>query len=370
MISNTNQKPNLLDSRKNMVKFDRSNMLGSLDALDQQITHAWEDASSIQVDYRRSDIDNVVIAGMGGSGLGGSVIKSLFKEELPVPINCVNDYDLPAYVGPKSLVLLSSYSGTTEEVLVCAQQAKERKAQIMVITTGNTLLKFAQDNHYPTYIIDPKHNPSQQPRMAIGYAIFGTITLLAKTGLLNLDSRQVQAIAKSVKKFIKDCAAEAKQENNPAKTLAYDMIDQRPVVVVAEFLAGAAHVAANQNNENAKTFMDYKVVPEINHHLMEGLQFPASNKSTHIFLCLESVLYRPENSLRMKLTQEIIEQNEIPTLSIPLKSQTKIEQVFEMITLFGFAGFYLSMLEGIDPSPIPFVDQFKKTLQSHREGGA
>lgn len=359
---NQNNSQNILQSRELIAELDKSNMISSIEMLDKQIEHAWSDTRSINLS-QIGEVRNVVVAGMGGSGLGADVIKTLFKEELTVPLEIVHDYHLPNFVNQNSLVFLASYSGNTEEILSCAEDAKQKNAQIIVICAGGKLEEFARQNQYPMYLIDAKYNPSDQPRMAIGYAVFGMIAMLDKVGLIQLTDEHVSSIAKTIKDSVEMSKVEVDQDENPAKALAFTMLDRRSVIVASEFLEGAAHVATNQLNENAKIFADYKVVPELNHHLMEGLKFPKSNSSTHVFLLVQSHLYRAENSLRMQLTQQVIEDNEVDTMMINLRSKTKIEQVFEMIVLFSYAGFYLSMLEGIDPSPIPFVESFKEKLK-------
>lgn len=356
----------ILDSREEIAKLDKSNMMGSVEALGKQVEHAWREAQNIPF-TPTAEVRNVVIAGMGGSGLGGDVIKHLYKDRLSVPIEIIHDYTLPKYVNENTLVVLASYSGGTEEILACSDEAHQKNAQIMVVAAGGELAKRAEEHQHPIYLIDPIYNPSNQPRMAVGYAIFGTIGLLAKAGIVNVSDDEVQEVIKAINKVVEDNNVEVLGESNPAKTLAFNMVGRRGVIVVSEFLEGAAHVAANQHNENAKAFVDYKVVPELNHHLMEGLRFPQSNATNHFFVMVQSQLYYPKNSLRMRLTQQVIENNEIDTLSVLLRAPSKISQVFEMIALFGFAGFYLSMLEGIDPSPIPFVDYFKDELNKHGE---
>lgn len=364
-ISDTNENQNILESRQNIAKLDKSNMLGSIEEVGRQIEHAWTDTRRLNIPIQ-NEIKNVIIAGMGGSGLGADVIKSLFKQELRVPFDFVHDYSLPNYVDQSTLVILASYSGNTEEILTCAEDARGRRAQIAVICAGGELAQFAKKYNCPMYQIDPSHNPSNQPRMAIGYAIFGTIAILEKAGIINLSDSQVEVVVATIDRQIKECTVEVEHTENPAKALAYTMIDRRPVIVVSEFLEGAAHVAANQLNENGKVYVDYKVIPEIDHHLLEGLKFPTSNTSTHVFIFVESQLYRLENILRTQLTRKIVDDNQIDTMTVPLRSSTKIEQVFEMIVLFSFAGFYLAMLEGIDPSSIPFVEQFKIDLKNRR----
>ncbi len=357
----------ILDSREAISKLDLENMMGSIEELGNQVQHAWEELKSITF-TPKAEIKNVVIAGMGGSGLGADVIKHLFKPELKVPLDYVHDYTLPGYVNENTLVMLASYSGTTEEINSCGEQAQKAGAQIMVIAAGGDLEKLAHENNYTIYKINPKYNPSNQPRMAIGYAVFGTIGLLSKAGIISLTDTDIQAVVTTIQKQIADCKVETMGEENPAKALAYMMVDRRPVFVASDFLEGAVHVSTNQHNENAKAFVDYKIVPEIDHHLLEGLKFPKSNATNHLFVFIQSMLYHPKNVIRMNLTQKIVDANEIDTIAIPLKAHTRIEQVFEMLTLFGFAGFYLAMLEGINPSPIPFVETFKVDLKEMTQG--
>lgn len=356
-----NSTPTIIDSKEKIAKIDQSNVLGSIEALADQVKDAWQQTQGIEF-KPQAEIKNVVVAGMGGSGLGPDVIKHLFKDQLSVPLTVVSSYSLPHYVNKYSLVILSSYSGNTEEVLSCAQQAQEKKAQIMVITAGGKLKNLVQEKKYPAYIIDPQHNPSDQPRMAIGYAIMGSIGLLSAASIIKVKTEEMEAAVKAVLVMAEQCRVEVPQEKNRAKLLALSIIDRRPVLVVSQFLRGAAHTATNQFNENAKIFADYKVVPEINHHLLEGLSYPKSNATNHLFLFLNSKLYHPRNQVRMDLTQQVVNQKSINTLDIELQLESKMAQVFECLTLFAYTNFYLAMLEKVDPAPISTVDWFKEQL--------
>ncbi|MBD3250640.1 MAG: SIS domain-containing protein [Candidatus Pacebacteria bacterium] len=356
------QDPNLLEDIEKIRQVDPDNVLGSIQALADQIHHAWKDTKQIEFKLKHK-ITNVVIAGMGGSGLGGDVIKNLFKTELKTPFEVVNSYFLPGYVDKNTLVVLSSYSGNTEEVVNCAAQIKDKKAQAVVITAGGKLLKLANKNNWPTYQIDPQHNPSNQPRMAIGYAIFGLMGLLNQAKVIKLKKADLEEASKAILATAEDCQVEIPAEKNPAKTLAFNCIDRRPILVAAEFLIGAVHTSTNQFNENSKTFADYKVIPEINHHLLEALDNPISNPLDHLFLFFNSELYFERNQQRMRLTQQAVNKKDFENLSIKLEAQTKIGQVFELITLMAYANFYLAILYGIDPSEIPMVDWFKAQLK-------
>ncbi|NCN45012.1 MAG: hypothetical protein COU63_00340 [Candidatus Pacebacteria bacterium CG10_big_fil_rev_8_21_14_0_10_36_11] len=352
----------ILNSRDSIAKLDLSNMMGSIDALADQVKHAWDDTQKI-IFAKKEKIEQVVVVGMGGSGLGADVFKHLFADQLMVPFEIYNDYFLPAYVNEKTLVILSSYSGTTEEVLNCIEQVKERKTQVAIIAAGGDLVELAKKENYPAYVINPVHNPSNQPRMALGYALVGLFGLMNAAGVTNILQEEIDEVITTIISTSEKLRVEVPQEENQAKLLAFSSVERRPVFVASQFLKGAAHVAANQWNENAKIFADFKAIPEMNHHLLEGLKFPKSNALNHFFLFFNSNLYDERNQKRMKITQTIVEHNEIESMAIHLTAETKLTQVFELITLMSYSGFYLSILEGIDPSPIPYVDMFKEELK-------
>lgn len=351
-----------LNSRDSIKSLDQSNLLGSIESLALQIKHAWEETKSIAF-TPKVPITNIVVAGMGGSGLGADVIKSVFKSELKVPLDIVNDYALPGYVGPSTLVILSSYSGTTEETLTAGETAKKLGAQAMVICAGGTLLEMAKTNNWPFYQINPTYNPSGQPRMAIGYSVFGIIALCAKAGLLNLTDNDIAQVVQTLADVVASCTVEVKSEQNPAKMLAYQLYDKRAVFIGADFLAGALHTATNQSNENAKTFTGYYVVPELDHHLLESLRFPSSLKDTHAFVFFRSVLSHPSNAKRVDLTKETFMEHSLECLALDLKGPTKLAQSFELINTMSFVSLYLAMMENIDPNPIPAVASFKQKLK-------
>jgi len=352
----------ILDSREKIASLDKSNMIGSIESLADQVRHAWEDVKKLSFDFPE-EIKQVVVVGMGGSALGADVFKHLFKNSIDVPFEVYNSYQLPAYVNKNTLVVLASYSGTTEEVVNCASQAKEKRTQVAVIAAGGELEKIAKENNYLAYIIDPVYNPSNQPRMALGYALVGLFGLMNVAKVTHITDEEIEEVITAIIRTSEDLGVDVAKEDNQAKLLAFSVIERRPVFVGSEFLVGGLHVAANQWNENAKMFADYKVVPELNHHLLEGLKFPKSNALSHLFIFFYSNLYQERNQKRMRITQQVVENNDIETIKIELVSETKLNQVFELITLMSFTGFYVSILEGLDPSPIPFVDMFKEELK-------
>jgi len=266
-------------------------------------------------------------------------------------------YELPAFVDNHTLLILSSWSGTTEEILSTVEEAKKRKAKILVLAQGGKLAQMAKQNKLPGYYnFLPRHNPCNQPRMSLGYQVLSIIIMLTKADLLSVSDKQItQLIA-----FLKGKQGAAQKK---AKALAQAFKEKIPSLVGADFLMGSLHAWRNQLNENAKQLAVYFEIPELNHHLLEGLAYPKKNPSNLIFLFVKSKFYLPRVNQRFAITQKILKQYKIAYEEVKLEGKNKLEQVFEIIQLGSFASFYLAILNNLDPSPIPWVDYFKKELE-------
>ncbi|HSW89334.1 MAG TPA: SIS domain-containing protein [Patescibacteria group bacterium] len=353
----------ILDDRDEIKKLDTNNGLRSIEELGSQIKQAWDETRGIKFPETYKIVKNVVVAGMGGSAYGTHVIQTLFKDELKVPVFSVPDYTLPAWVNSETLVVLSSYSGNTEETLSAGEDAKKKGAQITGLASGGKLADFLKTNNYPGYIYTATFNPCNVPRYALGYSVFGQIALLERTGLLSLSRTDFEEVLQVVAQVQLENNVEIAQDKNLAKLLAFESVERLPIITAAEHLEGASHVVANAFNETAKVYSEYRVVPEMNHHLMEGLAFPKSNDVNLLFLLVNSSLYAVGNSKRMKLTAQVIEQNKCESRELVLKSKTKLSQVFELMAFGAYTTFYLALLNGQNPTPNLWVDWFKAELK-------
>jgi len=349
----------ILDDLSQIKSLDKSGMLQSIEFLDEQCAEAFNDLKGVNFPADLSKMKNIVVAGMGGSALGAHIIDSLFFSELKVPLEIVNDYHLPAYVGKESLVILSSYSGSTEEVVSCLKETVEKKCEVIVLAGGKDLVEFKEKNKLSGYVFKPHFNPCGSPRMGLGYSLFGMMLIFGKLGLIKFEEAEIKKAIKTIEKYNEVFGVAAVSATNPAKQLATKMIGKTPFYFSSGFLAGSIHTAANQLNENAKTFAAWFLLPETNHHLMEGLVFPKELSKQLAFVFFESDLNEDRVQKRFALTKEAAEQKGIETLSYTLQEKTKLGQVFEMLVLGSYVSFYLAMLYGIDPTPIPVVDWFK-----------
>ncbi|MBI3103718.1 bifunctional phosphoglucose/phosphomannose isomerase [Candidatus Daviesbacteria bacterium] len=339
-----------------MNNLDPKNVLGSVEMFLDQCEQIWQEAKNVQFPDHYRQIKNIVICGMGGSAFGGYVVSSLYKDQLKVPFISNNDYSLPGFVSENTLVILLSYSGTTEEVLSCLEEAKGRRVLISGITIGGKLGDFFQENKVPTLRFNPRFNPSGQPRLAPGYMVLGLIGILNKLGMVSVSDEEVRRAISEVKE---------NQESikSAAKNLAKKIYGSIPVIFAAEFLSGNAYIIRNQTNETAKSFASYSLLSELNHHLMEGLKNPPDKKLFVLFLNTD--LYSDKLSKRVELTKDVVGKNGVGWSEYQPSGSSKLSQVLNVLSFGGFLTYDLAMLYGQDPSVIPWVDYFKERLENN-----
>ncbi|MFA6428561.1 MAG: SIS domain-containing protein [Candidatus Buchananbacteria bacterium] len=309
----------------------------------------------IPVNYYRQ-IEQVVICGMGGSGLAGHILRSLLAEQLKLPFYLINDYYLPSFVKAKTLIIICSYSGNTQEVLATARIAKQKKAKVFVISGGGKLNSLAQQNNWPSYVVNKKLNPSLLPNLGVIQMFVSQLVFLQKIKLSKLTSQEIRQSAEDIYKRRQQIFYVAKKY---AKQLA-----GRPVVIVAsEFLSGNAHALANQINEIAKQFAVYLLLPELNHHLLEGLSQPPVVVKKFKFLFFDSINYSIINRHRLELTRKVLAKQKIVSLKYQLSSSQKLEQILEGLLFSFYLSLSLSELNQVNPLALPWVKYFKQNLR-------
>ncbi len=341
-----------LNNIEEIKKLDPKDVYSSTGMFGEQCTQIWEDSKNIQsIDIE--NIQNIVLCGMGGSAYGGYVVQSLFKNSLKVPLISNNDYTLPAFTNENTLVVLSSYSGSTEETLSTAKEAKLKGAKIAGITNGGKLGDFLKAENYPNLTFNAKFNPSGQPRLATGYMVLGCIALLTRLGFLSVSDQEVAQAIKEIESSHENIKLQSQE-------IAKNLVGFIPVIFAAEHLGGNTHIMRNQFNETAKSFSAYAELPELNHHLMEGLQNPKDNKVKVLFI--NSTMYSSKIQKRMELTKQVVVKNNIQVLEYAPEGSSSLSQSLNLLSFGGYVTLYLGLLYGLDPSLIPWVDWFKEQL--------
>lgn len=336
----------------------QESVLQSVRLLPEQISSAWENVQVLPIPEQFHEAEKIVITGMGGSALGGRVLQHYAKPHSPVPIEVITHYDLPEYVDEKTLVIVSSYSGNTEETLHAFDQALDKDAMIFVITTGGELKEKAQKEGVTSYVFEPEHNPSLQPRMATGYSIGALFALFNKLKLIDIPEGEISSALSVMKDYISQFED---SEESVAGELASKIKGNIPVLIASEHLLGSVHIFKNQLNESAKSFSVMFDIPELNHHLMEGLVNPEANKNL-LFILFESKLYNDRVQKRYEITKEVLEKNNIRADRYMVNSDTRLQQMFEVLALGSFIQIHLAEIYGSDPIEVPWVDYFKERL--------
>lgn len=353
-----------LDDKEAIIKIQGGDtVLRSVDALPEQLQQSFEEVQQVNFPEEFKLVKNIVVCGMGGSRFPVYILKELFKKQLTIPYVLNDDYNLPEFVNSDTLVILSSYSGTTEEVITNGKAALTKGAKLTGVTAGGEVAEFLKTNNFPAYVFNPIHNLSGQPRIGFGYSIGGHLGLLIKLGVIKITPAEVFSAITNADKLFGEFKHEVPKEKNPAKQLAERLYQRYPYYIVSEFLTGVGNAIANQTNETAKVISSFRIIPELNHHLMEGLKFPDKFHDIATFVFFFSKLYSAPIQKRFQITKEVVEQNKVQTLWYELKGATPIEQAFELMGFGSYLSMYLSTLYEQDPSAIPYVDYFKQKLK-------
>lgn len=341
------------DDLETIRKIDPQDTVGSTELAVKQFAAAWEQVQELTITDDYSGVKSIVFCGMGASIYGALVVKALEGAGFAYPTEIVTDYHLPAYVDSNTLVVLTSYSGSTEEVLSCADEAVSKGAKMVVLTKGGKLAEFAKNNNVPAYIFDGKLNPAGVPRLGNGYSIFGLMGLLQKLGITKFD---MSKIAQSIE-FGRNNQERLKKM---AMQDVEKYIDTIPVIFAAEHLSGNAQIFRNQFNETSKTFSAYYLVPDLNHHLMEGLAFPKDAAVT--FVAFQSKNYTPKIQKRIDLTVDVVKQNNRIIHEFITTGGSIFEDFVEMLLYGSYLTLYLGLHYDQNPAINPWVDYFKEQL--------
>lgn len=295
------------------------------------------------------EIHQVVIAGLGGSGIGGTIMADLSKPYAHIPVVVTKEYSVPAFVDECTLFIASSYSGNTEETLMAMEQAVERKAQVICITSGGKMAEMAQ-KHGLGLLQIPGGNP---PRACLGYSLTQLICIFHHYGILpNSAMSQLQSA-------IDILNTHSANIQNEAMKLSQALHRKIPVIYADASIEGVAVRFRQQLNENSKMLAWHHVVPEMNHNELVGWTQKNENLVV-VFLRNKDDFAR--NQTRMTINREIIEKYAASVHDIWSEGNSRIEQTMYHIHFCDWVSFYLSKLNGVDIMDIRVIDYLKSEL--------
>jgi glucose/mannose-6-phosphate isomerase len=339
-------------------QLDTSGMLEHLHQFPRQCQLAWETVSKFALPLEYGSVDKVVILGMGGSAIGGDMVRRLALAESKVPVWVHRDYSLPPFVDQNTLVIASSYSGNTEETLSAFTASLKTPAKKLVLTTGGKLKELAEKEGIPVFIIDYQ----SPPRAAFPHSFVPLVGIFQKLGLLSDKSADLKQALGILNKLSANWIETTPYLSNPAKQLATKLCKHLVVIYGAEVLSEVAQRWKAQLNENSKTWAASELFPELNHNAVVGYEFPTEVKERISIILLHSTLFSPPIQLRYEATAKLMAKSGIGYELVGAVGETVLAQIMSQVLFGDYISFYLAILNEVDPTPVDSIDFVKKYL--------
>lgn len=334
-------------------------MLKFIHDLPEQCRDAYQIGKTANINKSIVKINNIVFAGVGGSGIGADLIKVFLQNELKIPVSICRNYTLPDFVSEDTLLFCLSYSGNTEETLSCFEQGRKRNAFVITMGAGGRLKELSLKNN--THISIPSGYP---PRTAIGYMSIVILGVLARFGLIKDkedDVKELFSILTDIRD--KEIGFDVLLEKNISKQIAFKLYKKYPIIYgTSDTTEAVSSRWREQIAENSKMLSSSNILPEMNHNEIVGWVFPKEllRSFKAIVLCDKDDHERTKE--RVNISCEIIKKSKTETMVLKRENGGKLARIYSLIYIGDFVSFYLAILNNIDPTPVESIDYLKKEL--------
>jgi glucose/mannose-6-phosphate isomerase len=346
---------NLQLDRQSIGRIDTTDQLTDVLAIPEHLRDALWKVESAQL----SDWDSpggLVVAGMGGSSIGGALARAALGDTASRPILAARAYGLPPWTTPDTTVLCASYSGDTEETLACYEAAGALGATRVVATSGGQLAEQARADGVPVIPLAG----GLEPRAAVAYMTVAALEVAARCGAGPRCASDIDVAAEHLEELVIEWGPEAPEESL-AKELARGLMGSVPVVAGAGLTTPIAYRWKTQFNENAKLPAFWHELPELDHNEIVGWGSAAElGRFSAVFL--EDSDTHPRIADRVELTERLIREAATGTFRVPTRGTTSVERVFSLVLLGDLVSVYLAALRGVDPGPVEVLVQLKTEL--------
>lgn len=345
-----------LDNVEALHTLDAADMLGAVTSLPEHCRAAYDAAVSLDLPPAEG-VTAVAFCGMGGSAVAGDVLRVVFRDRLRVPVDVVRGHELPAFAGPHTLVVVSSYSGNTSETLAAFREALARGCRVVAVTSGGTLGIEMAEAGLPVVPV-----PSGfQPRAALGYLGFSALGALEAMGLLPPLADDVDETVTELRALADRLGPRSPADANPAKALAVRIGDKVPVVWGAEGIGAVAAMRwKTQLNENAKVPAFWSSLSELDHNEVVGWVTPYGHEFSLIALRHDGE--HPEIVERFPLSYEIARAAGMDNAEVRAAGRSLLARLMSLILVGDYTSVYLGLRRGLDPTPVVVIDRLKSAL--------
>ena len=349
-----------LDNLETHENLDVTGFRERIGDLPHQCLRAWEQGLKFSLPNEYRNARNVVVTGVGGSAIGGELLADLVSGDGSPLVTVCRDYHLPPYVGPDSLVIVSSHSGNTEETLTAFHDAVRRGAKVVAVTTGGQLLELAHKEGVPVFQIDYVG----EPRTALGYSFLVPLAILQNLELIAPNDEAVFEAAEVLLSLSHRLKPQIPTQDNPAKELAMSLHGKLIVVYGGGMLCGVARRWKSQLNENSKAWAFVELLPEAGHNAIAGLQWPKPVGKKACGVLLNAWSLHPRIKLRYQVIEELLGKAGVECRTVDGVGKSALAQILSAVLFGDYTSYYLALLNGEDPSPVPALDYLKSRLKS------
>ena len=336
---------------------DKSDMLSFCTNAPLHYEKAVEMAKAVRVDYPLPKA--IIVSGMGGSAIGGELLKDWTRERINVPVEVCRDYSLPEYANKETLVFVVSYSGETEETLSAFLEAIKRKCMTVCISSGGLLQKFAQKLSIP-HLSVPQ---GMAPRATLPYLFMPLPVMLERIGLTEKVARETAETIQILKQVSDGNSPKRPVEDNISKKLASNVCGTVPVIYGFGFYRAVAQRLKTQFNENSKNPAKWEVFPELNHNETVGWE-----EARELAKCFSVILLRdkrepPHMRERIEATKELLRRDLQRIFEIHGRGKGTLAKMSSVILTGDFTSVYLAVIRGVDPTPVKTISLLKEKLK-------
>jgi len=347
----------MLDDPGSIKKVDKSDMLSVCIQAPAHYKKAATLAKSISISY--PEPETIIVAGMGGSAIGGELLKDWARDRVTIPIEVCREYHLPAYADKGSLVFVVSYSGETEETLSVFRDAVKRKCMIISVSSGGAVADFSKKLNLP-HVLVPK---GMAPRATLPYLFIPLPTILENLGLVSNVETEVAETLKTLKKVSTANSPERLSNDNLSKSLALSVKGTVPVVYGFGLYRAVAQRFKTQFNENSKNPAKWEFFPELNHNEIVGWE-----KAKEYAKCFSVIFIRDSDEpveirQRIEVTKDLMQRNIKKLFEVWSEGTCSLAKMSSIICVGDFTSIYLAVLRGVDPTPVKTITLLKDRLK-------
>ncbi|MEX0742754.1 MAG: bifunctional phosphoglucose/phosphomannose isomerase [Actinomycetota bacterium] len=346
-----------LDDAAAMRAADPSGMLGLVSGLADHCREGYQLGRAAEGLPSADDLTAVAFCGMGGSAVAGDVVRVLYAERLRLPVTVIRTPELPAWCGPHTLVVASSYSGNTAETLALFEEAVARGCRMIAVTSGGRLAQLAAELEVGTVRVPGTF----MPRAAVGYLALGVLGSLESVGLVPSMAADLDETLGELRRILDVNGPAVPASNNPAKTLALRIGGRFPVVWGGEGLAAtAAYRWKTQFNENAKVPAFWGALPELDHNEVVGWAEGAGR--SFFLVALRHEGEHAEVAARFPLSTEIARSSGMEAEEVRASGASGLSRLLELVLHGDLVSTYHAIARGVDPTPIDAIARLKRAL--------